>query len=73
MQQCLDEWVILENYFAFTPSNIDVTNYSESFIPTVTKKLHSIAIISCLKWTFDLFLQFFDLNSDIIADFCEIM
>ena len=32
------EWVFLENYFALTPSNIDVTNYSESFITTVTRK-----------------------------------
>ena len=66
------EWVFLENYFALTPSNIDVTNYSESFITTVTTKLYSIAITSCLKWTFDLFLKFFDINSDVIADFYEI-
>ena len=41
----------------FTPSNTDVSNFSESFINTVTRKLYSIAIISCLKWTFNLFLQ----------------
>ena len=40
--------------------------FSESFITTVTRKLYSIAIISCLDPAFDLFLQhesFFDANT----------
>ena len=57
MQQCLDEWFFLENYFTFTPSNIDLTNFSESVITTETRKLYSIAIISRLEWTFYPFLQ----------------
>ena len=40
VQQYLDEWVFPENYFAFTPSNIDLTNFSEPFITLVTRKLY---------------------------------
>ena len=57
VQECLDEWVFLENYFAVTSSNIDVANFSESFITTITRKLYSFVTTSCLKWTFHLFLQ----------------
>ena len=57
MQQFLDKWVFLQNYFDFTPSNIDLMNFSESFITTVTRKLYSITIKLCLKWDFHLFLQ----------------
>ena len=53
----LDESVFMENYFTCTPSNIDLTNFSESFITTVTRKLYSTTMITCLKWTFHLFLQ----------------
>ena len=43
--------------YLFYPFKIDLINFSKSAIITATRKIYSIAIISCLKWTFHLFLQ----------------
>ena len=45
---------------------------SDSFITTVTRKLYSITIILCQKWTFHLFLPCGNFIHKLLAEFSEI-
>ena len=56
-RHCLWGWVFLNNIIPFTPWGINCNNFSESVITTLSIKIYSIAIISCLKWNLHGFLQ----------------
>ena len=41
----VNDWGFLENYTPFIPANIKLTDFSESFIPSVTRKLCMLFVL----------------------------